>query len=121
MQEKITREMGDLKKEFEDYAKTQIDITKLHLTGELSRFLSGFLFKSAMLYLFIFVLLFLSMAAAVFIGQLLDSYVYGFAIMGGFYLIVALLVWALRKPLFERPSIKRFLHLMYPKSLNHEE
>ncbi|HKK82142.1 MAG TPA: phage holin family protein [Prolixibacteraceae bacterium] len=121
MQEKITREMGDLKKEFEDYAKTQIDITKLHLTGEMSRCLSDFLFKSAMLYLFIFILLFVSLAVSVYIAELLDSFIYGFAITGGFYIVVALLVWAFRKPLFERPSIKRFMHLMYPKSLNHEE
>ncbi|MCF8363344.1 MAG: phage holin family protein [Prolixibacteraceae bacterium] len=121
MQEKITREMGDLKKEFEEYAKTQVDITKLHLTGELSRFLSGFLFKSAILYLLFFILLFLSVAAAIFIGEILDSYVYGFAIMGGFYVIITLFVWLLRKPLFEQPAIKRFMQLMYPNSINHDE
>ncbi len=121
MQEKITREMGDLKKEFEEYAKTQVDITKLHLVGELSRFHSGFLFKSAILYLLIFVLLFLSVAAAIFIGEILNWYVYGFAIMGGFYILVTLLVWLLRKPLFEQPAIKRFMQLMYPNSINHEE
>lgn len=121
MQEKITREMGDLKNEFEEYAKTQIDITKLHLTGELSRFLSNFWFKSIILYILLLILFFLSMAASILIGQLLDSYVYGFAIMGCFYMVVALFVWLLRKILFERPAVKRFMQLMYPNSINHEE
>jgi hypothetical protein len=121
MQEKITREMGDLKKEFEDYAKTQIEISKLHITGELSRCLSDFLFKSAMLYILIFILLFVSLAAAVYISELLDSYIYGFLITAGFYIVIALLMWALRKPLFEWPSVKRFMQLMYTNSINHEE
>jgi hypothetical protein len=121
MQEKITREMGDLKKEFEEYAKTQVDITKLHLAGELSRFLSGFLLKSAILYLLLFVLLFFSIAAAIYIGEIFGWIVYGFAIVGGFYFVATLSVWLLRRFLFERPAIKRFMQLMYPNTMSHEE
>ncbi|MBN1767022.1 MAG: phage holin family protein [Prolixibacteraceae bacterium] len=121
MHEKINTEFKALKEELEEYAKIQTDITKLHLAGELSQFTSGFMFKTSMLFIFLFVLLFFSAAAALFVGKLLHSYVAGLLITGGFYLLIALFIWLVRKPLFEKPAIRRFMHLMYPNTGNHEQ
>ncbi|MDA3879480.1 MAG: phage holin family protein [Prolixibacteraceae bacterium] len=121
MQEKINSELSALRKELEEYAKIQTDITKLHIAGELSRFYSGFMLKTFMFFIFLIILLFLSAAAAIFIGEILQSYISGLLIVGGFYLLVALMIWLLRKPIFEKPAIRRFMHLMYPNTGNHEE
>lgn len=114
MQEKITHEMKEIKKELEEYSKIYIDSTKLHIAGELSRFHSGTMLKIHMLYLLLFILLFFSLAAAILIGENFDSYVIGFAVMGGFYVIITLFVWLFRELLFERPAVKSFINLMFP-------
>lgn len=121
MKENITREIDELKKEFEEYVQVRIDLTKLHIAGELSRFFSSFMTKTVMLYLFFFVFMFFSLAGAILLGQWLESYVLGFTLTGVIFLIAALVFWLLRKHLIERPVVKRFIELMFPKFDEDEE
>jgi hypothetical protein len=121
MKENITREIDELKKEFEEYVQVRIDLTKLHIAGELSRFFSSFMTKTVMLYLFFFVFMFFSLAGAILLGQWLESYVLGFALTGVIFLFAALIFWFLRKQLIERPVVKRFIELMFPKFDEDEE
>ncbi|PWE00137.1 phage holin family protein [Marinilabilia rubra] len=121
MKENITREIDELKKEFEEYVQVRIDLTKLHIAGELSRFFSSFMTKTVMLYLFFFVFMFFSLAGAVLLAQWLESYVVGFALTGVIFLFAAIIFWLLRKRLIERPVVKRFIELMFPKFDDEDE
>jgi len=120
MQEKITHEIKEIKKDLEEYTKIYIDSTKLHIAGELSRLHSGMMLKLHMLYLLLFVLLFFSTSAALFIGEAIESYAIGFAIMGGFYVVIVVFVWLFRDLLFERPAVQSFIKLMFPNNNNDE-
>ncbi|WP_010662871.1 phage holin family protein [Marinilabilia salmonicolor] len=115
MKESITSEIDELKKELEEYLQIRVDLVKLHIAGELSRFFSSFMTKTVLLYLFFFVFMFFSLAAALLLGTWLDSYALGFAIMGGVFLLAALIFWLLRKQLIERHVVHRFIELMFPK------
>lgn len=115
MKESITSEIDELKKELEEYLQIRVDLVKLHIAGELSRFFSSFMTKTVLLYLFFFVFMFFSLAAALLLGSWLNSYALGFAIMGGVFLLAALIFWLLRKQLIERHVVHRFIELMFPK------
>ncbi|MFW5886987.1 MAG: phage holin family protein [Bacteroidota bacterium] len=120
MKEKISREIDELKKEFEEYVQVQLDLTKLHIAGELSRFFSAMMTKTVMLYLLFFVFSFFSIAAALLLGSWLDSYILGFAAMGLVFLLAVVIFWFLRKRLIERHVVQRFIELLFPK-YNHDE
>lgn len=115
MKESITRELDELKKELEEYLQIRVDLVKLHLAGELSRFFSSFMTKTVLLYLFFFVFMFFSLAAALLLGEWLKSYALGFTIMGGVFLVAAIIFWLLRKQLIERHVVQRFIELLFPK------
>lgn len=115
MKESITSEIDELKKELEEYLQIRVDLVKLHIAGELSRFFSSFMTKTVLLYLFFFVFMFFSLAAALLLGSWLNSYALGFSIMGGVFLLAALIFWLLRKQLIERHVVHRFIELMFPK------
>ncbi len=115
MKESITRELDELKKELEEYLQLRVDLVKLHIAGELSRFFSSFMTKTVLLYLFFFVFMFFSLAAALLLGSWLNSYALGFALMGGVFLLAAFIFWLLRKQLIERHVVQRFIELMFPK------
>lgn len=120
MKENITGELDELRKELEDYLQVRLDLIKLHITGELSRFFSSIMTKMAILYLLFFVFMFFSLAAAFVLGQWLGSYSLGFAIMGAVFLLAAIIFWLLRKIIIERPVVQRFIELMFPK-FDHDE
>ena len=120
MKENITRELEELRKELEEYVKVRVDLTKLHIAGELSRFFSNLMTKTVLLYLFFFVFMFFSLAAAFLLGKWMGSYALGFALMGGLFLLAALVFWLLRKRIIERPVVQHFIELMFPK-FDHDE
>jgi Zn-dependent protease with chaperone function len=121
MKENITRELEDIKKEVEEYVQLRIDLTKLHIAGELSRFFSGIMAKTVLLYLFFFVFMFFSLAAAVLLGEQIGSYALGFILTGILFLVVAIIFWTLRKKIIERHVVQRFIELMFPKFNNDDE
>lgn len=115
MKESITSELDELKKELEEYVQIRIDLIKLHIAGEMSRFFSSFMTKTVMFYLFFFVFMFFSIAAGLVLGSWLNSYALGFVAMGSLFLLAALIFWFLRKKLIERHVVQRFIELMFPK------
>src|SRR5690554_8128975 len=72
-QDDLKNHIDEVKNEFEDYVDKRISLLKLHLVEELSRFTAGFAVKLGILYLLFFVFMFLSLAAAFFLGDLLGS------------------------------------------------
>ena len=62
--------------------------------------------------LLVVVFVFFSVAAAIAIGYALDNFAYGFLIIGGFYLILSLVVYYLKDKI-ERPVIEKFSEIFY--------
>jgi cytochrome c biogenesis protein CcdA len=80
----------DLIERVDTYAKTTIELTKLKSVDVLSEsatFLVAKIIVLIMLTLFVFTL---SVAVALYIGELLDKTYYGFLVVAGFYLITGL-------------------------------
>ena len=120
MKENFSENINELKKELEEFLQARFDLTRLHIAGELSRFITGFLTKTVSLYLLFFALMFFSIAGALLLGQWINSYVIGFASIGLIFLLATFIFWLLRKRLIERPIVRNFIELMFPK-FDHDE
>ena len=112
--ESITGEISEVKQEIEAYIQNRIDLTKLHIAEDLSRFTSSVAMRLVLFYIAFFVLLFLSMAAAYYIGRILNSTELGFVIVAGFYFFVGIIFILFRKILIHTPIIRTFIHLFFP-------
>ncbi len=65
--------------------------------------------------LILLALFFFSIAAAVFIGRWIDSFAWGFAIVGGFYLLLFILAVAVGVLIVRRPMLKMLASKMFGK------
>lgn len=114
-QDDLKNHIDEVKNEFEDYVDKRISLLKLHLVEELSHFTAGFAVKLGILYLLFFVFMFLSLAAAFFLGDLLGSNGLGFTLVAGFYLLMAVIFWLSRRIWVEKPIIQAFIKIFFPK------
>lgn len=111
----------DLKEDVKEYVENRITFTKLHVVESLSKFSSGFAVKLGVLYLLFFALMFISLALAFFLGNLLDSNTLGFTIVALIYSLLALIFYAMRRKWVEKPIIKNYVHLFFPNFNGHED
>jgi hypothetical protein len=113
--EDLKTSLTDVKDEFESYVDKRVDLLKLHLVGELSRFTASFALKLGVLYLLFFVLMFVSLAGAFFLGDLLGSNGKGFMIVAGIYLFLVVIFILMRRIWVQKPIIESFIKLFFPK------
>ena len=67
------------------------------------------------------VLFFLSFAIAYAVGEALGSNALGFAIVGAFYILIAIIVLAFRKKLIERPLLEKLSEIYFKVETDDEE
>jgi len=121
IQDELKENFDEVKSEFENYVDKRTDLLKLHIVNELSHFTAGFAVKMGILYLFFFVLMFLSLALAFFLGEMLHSTGWGFTIVAGIYLLLAVIFFLMRGIIVHRPVIRSFINLFFPKFDTNEE
>lgn len=121
MKESISEELTETKAEIEEYINARVDLVRLHTAENLSRFFSGLIVKLVVFFLIFFAFLFVSLAAAYWIDQIVGQQGTGFLFVAGFYFFCALLFWLLRRKLVEKPIIKSFIQLFFPVYLNYDE
>ncbi len=117
----ISDEINEVSKEVESYIQNRIDLTKLQIAEDLSRFVSAVAIRLVLYYIAFFVLLFISTAAAYAIGSYLESTVLGFIIIAGFYFIIGLVFYLLKGVLVRTPIIKSFVHMFFPSYNNYDK
>lgn len=59
------------------------------------------------------VLLFISIAGAMALGQLFDSYPFGFLAVAGIYLVLALLLFLVKDKIVEGPILEKFSEIFF--------
>jgi len=114
-QEDLKDHLNDVKDDFESYVDKRVDLLKLHLVEEISKFTAGFAVKLGVLYLLFFFLAFASLAGAFFLGEILKSVSQGFIIIAGVYLLLAIIFFLMRRILVQKPIIKAFINIFFPK------
>jgi len=86
-----------LKTNVTDYVHTYVELTKAKVTQTASTAASGAAIGVTALFLGIFFLFFLFCGVAFWVGDLINSRAGGFFIVAGFFLLLVVLVFALRK------------------------
>lgn len=86
-----------LKTNVTDYVHTYVELTKAKVTQSASTAASGAVIGVAALFLGIFFLFFLFCGLAFWVGDLINSRAGGFFIVAGFFLLLVVLVFTLRK------------------------
>ena len=93
----------DLFHKVKDYVNTRFDLLKLRAINKVSSTLSKTITCIVMLVLSVFVFMLLSIGLALYLGVVLGHSYYGFFIVGGFYIIIGLILIVARKSLLKTP------------------
>src|ERR1041384_5799884 len=100
---------GTLKKDIGEYIDDKVDLIKLKAADKTGTVISGVVVGLLMARLTLFILIFLSFAAAFAVSELTGKYYLGFLIVAGFYILVAVLLLVLRDKLLTMPIINALL------------
>ncbi len=95
-----------------DYLETKIELTKLKTIDKSADILSTVVVTVSMLFVSFLLILFISLAAALFLGKMLGAYHYGFFIMGGFYAIILLVIYVKREKWIKTPIANELINKM---------
>lgn len=97
----------------EAYAKTSLQLAKIHLQEILTRIISRLIIRLILVCVFLFFILLFNIGIALWLGEVTGSNYYGFFIVAGFYLVLGFIVhFFLQDPV--KKSITNFIvHLSH--------
>lgn len=100
-----------------EYINTRIAQVKLSLAEKVSKALSVMIAGFVAVLVFLFFLLFGSIAAAIAIGNMIENLWLGFLIMGGVWLLLGIIIWKAKDRLLRIPIMNTILDSLF----NHEK
>jgi cytochrome c biogenesis protein CcdA len=95
-----------------EYLDTKLELTKLKAINTSSDVLSNMVYLIVKILIIFLFVGFVSVALAILIGKTLGDYYYGFLIVGGFYLIVLLIIYVQRKKWIKVPVANSLINKM---------
>lgn len=109
---------GDTKEATQLYVKYKIDYYKLHVAERVTTFATFAIGGILLLTLMGLFLLFTSLAAAMYLGEVTGNNNLGYLIVGIFYLMGMGIMLLLRGRLIQRPILKIVIAELFPKPKN---
>lgn len=103
-----------------EYVNTRIEITKLHIADKTSQVIGNMIAVGIVAVLFLFVVVFGSIAGAWALSDWLGKPYSGFLIVAGFYLLLAIIVWAAKQRLIRFPVMNAIIKQLYKKEREDE-
>lgn len=107
--EENTKLFGALLEKIEIYSKTSIDLIKLKAIDQLSKVLSNAVFGIIVSLLAFLFLLFLNLAIAFWLNDLLGVVYAGFFIIAGFYFLAIIILIVFNKQIIRTPLIRSII------------
>jgi hypothetical protein len=96
----------------EEYIEDKVDLVKLKTASKTGSAVSGVIVGLALARLGLFIMIFLSLSAAYAIGEATERSWLGFLLVAGFYILLAVLVVALKEKLITMPIVNSLLKKM---------
>lgn len=96
-----------------EYVNNHITSAKLSIAEKTSGVLSNIIAVAIVLMVFVFFLVFSSVALAFVFAKLTGEYYWGFLIVAGIYLLFGVLVWVLRVRLLKLPIMNAILQQLF--------
>lgn len=113
--EELKNDLKGISSEIAAYIKTEVDIFKLQVLEAVSGMLASAFNMIVVLVLATLFVVLISITAALAIGQWLDSYVYGFLIVSGVYMLLAVMCVFLRDTLVIKPMQNAIIKMIAEK------
>lgn len=117
----MLEEIKAIKKDIQEYLEVQLDLIRLHTAESLSRVFTRIANFAIIGFILLLILIFFSLAAGFYLGEVLESESVGFLIVSGFYVLVLIVFFIFRKSIVERPIIKAMVKIMFPNLRNDEK
>lgn len=113
--EEIKENVEDLKKHTQELIEANIRYYKLWGFKILMKSTTMMLKMLLLAFMLVIVTIFFSIALALGIGYAIDNFAYGFLIVGGIYLVAAILVYYVQDKIVEGPILSRFSRIFFKK------
>ncbi|AWI25099.1 competence protein [Flavobacterium pallidum] len=111
--EEIKENADDLQEQAKAFLETNVSYYKLWLFKVAMKSTTMLLKIFLLSMVFVFVMLFFSIAGALAIGYALDNFAYGFLIIGGFYMIIGFFVYRIKDKIVEGPILEKFSEFFF--------
>jgi hypothetical protein len=95
-----------------DYLETKFELTRLKTIDKSADILSTVVVTVSMLFISFLLILFVSLAVALFLGKILGAYHYGFFIMAGIFAIILLIIYVKREKWIKAPIANTLISKM---------
>lgn len=109
-------QLAGLRDDAIDYARLKWASLRLATVDKLSEGLSKALSYAVFGILLIFALMFLAVALALWVGEMLGNYSYGFLIVGGGALVLAVIVLLIGGRLVQNSLVRYFINMFFDKN-----
>jgi hypothetical protein len=99
----IESTLGNLRRIAQEYLETQVELLKVQAAEKLSALLSNIIAYLVLVFFLLFFLLFASAGLAWVISAWIGKTYAGFFIVGGFYLLIGLIIFKSKEGLLRKP------------------
>lgn len=110
----------DLTGHVKEYVNTSIESAKVHLVEKSSLVIGNLIAVIIVAVFFLFVVAFGSIAGAYALSEWLGKPYWGFLIVAGFYLVLAIIVWATRQRFIRFPVLNAMIKQFYKQEEEEE-
>lgn len=107
----MIEELNNIRKDIQEYLELNLEIIKLSIAEAISKFFSTLIKVVIVLLMSSIILLFLSIAAAFWLGDILNSTAAGFLIVAGVNLLFLLIFLLTAKYSLDKPVIRSVISL----------
>ncbi|HXI00122.1 MAG TPA: phage holin family protein [Sphingobacteriaceae bacterium] len=108
----MKQELSDLFDKTKEYVNVRTDILKLTVAEKASKAAAAIVVGGILLVCSLFVLLFFSFFAALYISESMGNSYCGFLFVGLFYLLVGLFVFLIKTNMIEKPIINKLVKIL---------
>lgn len=113
MNDNIATPVEVLFEKVSDYGKTTIEILKLKAIDKSASVVSSLVAKAILVLVVAMFILTATIGLALWIGELLGKSYYGFLSIAGFYVVIAILLYAFRNQWIKKPVSNLVIKQMY--------
>ena len=108
----MSQQAGEIVGYVKEYGEKQVKLVKLEMAERISKITSGLALMMVAFALLLFILLLLSIAVGIYLGQIWGSYPMAFLFLSGFYLVVGVILIVFKKSLVTNPILEIVINEM---------
>ena len=117
----LSENFSELSENVKDYINLRLDLLKLTVTEKMASIGSFFLVTVIFFILFLFVLMFFSLAFIFWFRDYIGTAYAGALIIAGVYIIAGMIIFLLRKKLFINPFVEQLSKILMEETSEHEK